>query len=623
MNTQKYPSLRTRLAIVLIVLAALFAAGVSYVLYLNFQRELREGLRHRLENITTIAALQQSGDDLINVKESGDEFFNRIHDRNVAIKRSDPELRFVYTMRKDEQGIYFVVDARLSPDEPLISEFGDRYEEPSDLLVASFDTMSQTVIESDFYTDEFGTFLSAYAPIYASDGNRVGVLGIDITANTILAQERAFLLRLMIIYLSTLPLLFIGGFVSANYLARPIVRLRDAANRISAGDFSYRITTIPGTRELAELAVDFNAMTANLSSLITDLEKRVAERTEDITRKTDQLRAASYIARQTAEIQDISLLLNLVVKLVTDQFGFYHTGIFLVNEAGDEVTLQAASSEGGREMIKKGHSLKVGTQGIVGYVAGQKRPRIALDVGSDAVFFNNPHLPLTRSEVALPLLVRGKLLGVLDIQSDKTAAFTLDDMDVLETLADQVAVAIDNARLLDESQTAFLQLEAMTAIRTREAWSHKLGTKQRVFTFTPLGLRAEKPTERDENTIDVPITLRGQKIGTISLSPRYNARWNKLDEDLMVEVATQAGLAVENIRLLEEATERAKKEQLVGELAFRFSQAVDIDSLLQTATREIGQLPGVEEATVYLADLNDPDESGSDRGNKAERRNGS
>jgi nitrate/nitrite-specific signal transduction histidine kinase len=238
----------------------------------------------------------------------------------------------------------------------------------------------------------------------------------------------------------------VGGLVSAHYLARPIMQLRDATNKISTGDFSYRISNIPETRELADLAVDFNSMTANLSSLITDLERRVSERTEAITRKTEQLRAASYIARQTSEIQDMSLLLNRVVKLVSDQFGYYHTGIFLLNVAGDEVTLQAASSEGGRHMIEKGHSLKVGTQGIVGYVAGQKKPRIALDVGTDAAFFNNPHLPMTRSEIALPLLVRSRLLGVLDIQSDKTAAFSIDDMDVLETLADQVAVAIDNAK---------------------------------------------------------------------------------------------------------------------------------------------------------------------------------
>jgi GAF domain-containing protein len=133
-------------------------------------------------------------------------------------------------------------------------------------------------------------------------------------------------------------------------------------------------------------------------------------------------------------------------------------------------------------------------------------------------------------------------------------------------------------------------------------------------------LRAEKSTEPDENTVDIPISLRGQKIGSISLARKSNVRWNKLDEDLMNEVATQAGLAVDNIRLLEEATARAKQEQIVGELAFRFSQALDIDSLLQTATRELGQLPGVEEATVYIGDITSPADGSNNRRGKTFRR---
>ena len=619
MDTGRLFSLRFRLALVLIALAALFAVGVSVVLYLNFRAELRNSLRHRLENITTLAGLQQNGDVFNQVQAQDDAFFQLVHEKNLQIKHSEPELIFVYTLRKTDEGLMFVVDAGL-PGEADISAYGDIYLEPSQTLLDNFDTMTSTVVEPEIYTDEFGSFLSGYTPIFASDGQRVGVLGVDISADTIFAQEQAFQFRLVLINVIALIMIGLLGIVAADYLARPIVRLRDAANKISAGEFSYRISEIPETRELAELAVDFNAMTANLSSLITDLERRVSERTEDITKRTEQLRAASYIARQTAEIQDLSLLLNLVVKLVSDQFGFYHAGVYLLNEAGDEVKLQASSSTGGQRMIEQGYSVKIGSPGIIGYVGSQKKPRIALDVGTDAVLFNNPDLPMTRSQIALPLLVRGKLLGVLDIHSDSANAFAFDDMDVLETLADQVAVAIDNARLLDESQAAFLQLEALTAVRTREAWNQKLGKRQRVFTYTPLGLRAEKSAESEENAVDVPITLRGQKIGTISLARKSNVRWNKLDEDLMTEVATQAGLAVDNIRLLEEATERAKQEQIVGELAFRFSQALDIDSLLQTATREFGQLPGVEETTVYIGDISSPADSSANRRAKTFRR---
>lgn len=331
------------------------------------------------------------------------------------------------------------------------------------------------------------------------------------------------------------------------------------------------------------------------------LEERVEERTAGLTRKTEQLRATSYIARKTAEVQDLATLLDTIAYLVTDQFGFYHTGIFLINEHGNQVVLQAASSEGGRRMVERGHSLTIGMQGIVGYVAAQKKPRIALDVGSDAVFFNNPDLPFTRSEVALPLLIRNKILGVLDIQSDRPQAFGLDDIDVLETLSDQIAIAIENARLLDETQAAMTQLEALTSIRTHEAWVQKLREQGRAYTYTPLGLRAEKASQQNNSkAMTAPIILRGRKIGNISIAQKGDGKWSKLDERLLEEVAGQVGLAVDNIRLLEEATQRARQEQTVGKLAAQFSKSLDLDTLLQTAARELGQLPDVSEASVFI-----------------------
>jgi GAF domain-containing protein/HAMP domain-containing protein len=604
MEINNYPTFRSRLAIVLIILAAIFGAVVSSILYINFKNELRNSLQHRLENITTLAGLQQNGDDLLMVQASGDEYFNKIHTQNVKIKLTDPDLRFVYTMRKDTQGIYFVVDARLSPDELLISEYGDRYDEPSTTLSKNFETMAGTMLEPDFYTDEFGTFLSGYTPIFTSKGELAGVLGVDISANTIRAQERAYLFRLILIYLFSLIVLVIGGLIAANYLARPIIGLRDMVDKISQGELDFRITDIPHTRELAELASDFNAMAENLSTLINDLEQRVSERTTGITKKTDQLHAASYIARQTSEAQDLTSLLDIVVNLITDQFGFYHAGIFLLNETGEEAILQTASSEGGKRMVEKGHSLTVGSQGIVGYAAAQKKVRIALDVGSDAVFFNNPDLPMTRSEVALPLLVRNKVLGILDIQSDQPQAFRMEDVDVLQTLADQVAVAIENARLLGESQAAIMQLEAVSTIRMKEAWSKKLREQKHVFTYTPLGVRAEAVTSQtDADNIKTSISLRGQEIGSIALARKDNVEWGKTDEELIREVAYQVGLAVDNLRLLEDAQQRAKQEQTIGELATRFSQSLDIDGLLQTAARELGQLPDVSEVSVFIGQL--------------------
>jgi GAF domain-containing protein len=331
------------------------------------------------------------------------------------------------------------------------------------------------------------------------------------------------------------------------------------------------------------------------------MEQRVEEQTAGLRRKSEELLAAALITRRTAAVQDLHLLLSTAAELIAGHFQFYHAGIFLLNASGNQAVLQASSSEGGRRMIAGEYSVAVGTQDIVGSVAAQRKPRIALDIGTDAVVFNNPELPMTRSEVALPLLVSDQVLGVLDIHSQVPQAFGMDDIDILQTLADQIAIAIENARLIDEAREAIHQLEALTGSRTRDAWSQKLLERDRVFTYTPLGLRAEKLSQSNEDAITAPILLRGQKIGNISVARRKNGSWSRLDKDVLDEVAGQVGLAVDNIRLLEEANQRARQEQAVGRLAARFSQSLDLDTLLQAAAHELGQLPDVVEASVTIS----------------------
>jgi GAF domain-containing protein len=409
-----------------------------------------------------------------------------------------------------------------------------------------------------------------------------------------------------LITLFTIATLDLAGYLTLSSTKIPQSNLSDWLSYV--GDyFVFAIAFIWAINllktEFKSVAEQFQSALGFLSKDRAELEQRVEERTAGLLKKTDQLRASSYIARQTATIQDLDSILKVVVDLISDQFSFYHTGIFLKNETGDEVILVASSSEGGKRMVAKGHSLKVGTQGVVGYVAEFKKARIALDIGSDPVFFNNPDLPKTRSEVALPMLIHDKLLGILDIQSDQPSAFSTEDIDVLQTLADQVAVAIENTRLLKESQTALMQIEALTAVRTREAWRQRTHEGSYTYTYTPLGIRTGKASEASEHALKIPITLRGQTIGTIMVARKDEMSWNQIDKDLISEVAYQTGLALDNVRLVEDATQRAQQEQTVGELAARFSQSMDLDSLLQTAARELGQVPDVAEVSVFIGEI--------------------
>jgi len=355
--------------------------------------------------------------------------------------------------------------------------------------------------------------------------------------------------------------------------------------------------------EFRSVAGQFQSALSFLSKDRSELEKRVEERTAGLLKKTDQLRAVSFIAHKTEEALDLADLLQTVTDLVTDQFGYYHAGIFLLNETGDEAVLQAASSDGGKRLVDKGHMLKVGSQSIVGYAASQKKPRIALDVGAEAIFFNNPELPATRSEVALPLITRNKIMGILDIQSDQPQAFSMDDIDVLQTLADQVAVALNNTRLLEDAQASLMQVEMLTTARTREAWRQKLQEDKLAYTYTPLGIRTGKESNDSNRALKIPIKLRGEQIGAISVERKDDAAWTEIDKDLISEVAYQTGLAVDNVRLVEDATARARQEQTVGELATRFSQSTDIDNLLQVAARELGQVIDVAEVSVFIGQI--------------------
>ena len=232
------------------------------------------------------------------------------------------------------------------------------------------------------------------------------------------------------------------GFVANRFLLRPLINLTELAQRLSRGDWSFRVP-LDRDDEIGTLATSLNSMADELNSLYQSLEDRVEERTR-------QVRTASEVARDAVAIRDVESLLSETVNLITSRFGFYHAGVFLLDRERENAILRAASSEGGQRMIEKGYSLSVGKVGIVGFTTGTGKPRIALDVGEDQVHFANPDLPETRSEMALPLSAGDQIIGALDVQSKDPNAFDDEDILVLQTMADQLAVAIENARLIGE-----------------------------------------------------------------------------------------------------------------------------------------------------------------------------
>ncbi len=253
--------------------------------------------------------------------------------------------------------------------------------------------------------------------------------------------------------------------------------------------FALLVNTLGRRRAEAELAesnrelLDIrDSLEQRVAERTRDLEHRstqLAERTRDLELRSSHLEAAAQVARNAAAIRDVQELLNTTVRLISDQFGFYHASIFMVDDIKQYAVLQAASSEGGKRMLERGYKREVGGDGVVGYVTGAGEPRIAFDIGEGAINFDNPDLPETRSEMAVPLKMRDRVIGALDVQSVEAKAFTTEDVRILQTLADQVALAIDNARLLQESEHSLAEAQRVQRRLTREAWDGYITERER------------------------------------------------------------------------------------------------------------------------------------------------
>jgi GAF domain-containing protein len=404
----------------------------------------------------------------------------------------------------------------------------------------------------------------------------------------------------------------------------PISELASAAAAISQGNL-YRQASVKTRDEFSLLADVFNRMVVEMRDLVQSLEQRVSERTHSLERRTSQLEAAAQVARSAAAIRDLNRLLTETVQLISERFGFYHAGIFIIDDLGEFAVLKAANSPGGQRMLARGHNLRVGQVGIVGYAAGAGRSRIALDVGADAVYFNNPDLPQTRSEMALPLKVSGKVIGVLDVQSLEPNAFAQEDVEVLQILADQIALAIESARRLEESQQALAELNAVYGERTRQSWQERLHNQALTYRY---GRPASGPANAGQAAaiketvvsssqnyeMEIPISLRGQALGAIRLRrAAEQSPWTAEEQELVRDALTQIAPALENARLLEEIQQRAHQESLVSQFATRVQTSLDLETVLRTAVNEIGAILDASRVRIRLnTDNSKPEDERND-----------
>ena len=235
----------------------------------------------------------------------------------------------------------------------------------------------------------------------------------------------------------------------------------------------------------------------DLSNERSTRNETIARETAELSKRNTQKDLANQIARNIASLSDLPSLLERTVDLIRDRFGFYHAGIFLLDSPKEYAVLGAATGEAGKRMLEQKHRLRAGQEGIVGRVVSTGTPRIALDVGADAIHFRNPLLPETRSEMALPLKVGETIIGALDVQSQLESAFVQEDIDILQTIADQLAIGIERTRLIEQMQSTVKDLTSVSDSITGQSWKQYLQRGNAIFSVSS-GIEGEE-TEYSTN----------------------------------------------------------------------------------------------------------------------------
>lgn len=383
-------------------------------------------------------------------------------------------------------------------------------------------------------------------------------------------------------------LAFILGAVFAYYVSRsisdPIKELISTFNKIEQGDLSQR-ARINSTDELGIVTVHFNRMVSRLEALQTTLEQQVLERTKQLT-------ATNEVAKAASSSLDPEELIERVVNLFPEQFGYYYAAIYLLDQGDKWAELRYATGEAGKVLKQNHHRLEVSGRNMVGSAIREKSARIAQIASQEKQRFENPLLPYTRSEISLPLIAGDRVLGALNVQSMKEADFTPQVIETMQNMASQVAIALENARLFQEAQQVIKEMRAVQQQYLMEGWQS--------FTNEHEKIEYTVGDEVHENAraLEVPISLRDQTLGQIILEGSHD--WTFEQQSLVDAVAKQAAIALENARLVSESRLAAVRERMIAEINSKIWSATTIDSILQTAVKELGRRLDASQATIEL-----------------------
>jgi len=425
---------------------------------------------------------------------------------------------------------------------------------------------------------------------------------------------------------------FAAVTITADSISEPISVLAEIAEKFAVGQLDIR-ATLNRQDEIGDLSKAYNQIAEQLQSIIGRLEQRVNDRTKELENQSNRLRVAVEIARDAATSRDLTSLLDQASRLIQERFGFYHTGVFLLDNNKEYAILTSSPTDSGKQMIANNHKVRAGEAGIVGRVAATGESRITLDTNLETSQTNNTLLPRTRSEMALPLKVQNNLIGILDVQSEQPQAFQEEDIAIMQLLADQLAIAIERTQLLQQVEQNLNDLGDAYGKFTREGWKtlnqsglishagYRFDNVRIQPIDEPPALGAEairtgntvinnyNKNSAEEYTVAIPIKLRGQSIGAVTARLKEGYTQNTIST---IELAIERlAASLESARLYEEARQRADREQAISQVTTAISASTEYEDILRTTVREIGNLLNDTEVAIQI--LGEADEQRSDR----------
>lgn len=607
---------KIRLFIGVSILGILFSALITTITYINFRKELRNDTRQRLLDIVSVSSLLVDPDAqaiLTEPEQENSGLYRTEKQKLQKIRDSAENLEYVYTMRFVGDQIEFVVDAETDPEE--ISHLGDIYFEAEPAFLKDMANLTKPMVDSVFYTDRWGTFLSAYAPLYTSEGNIDTILGIDMRVDNVLMHEKKALMISLFTFLLSVPFILISVWFLSKILVKPLREFTRTAQMVASGNFNARIP-VEGNDEIAKLANAFNMMAKQLALFISELENKVSERTKEIQQQAKFLESTTQVGKAISSILDVDKLNSQIVELIQKNFGLYYVGLFLLDDKKEWAILQAGTGEAGKKMLERKHKIKVGS-GMIGWCIKHNQLRVAQKAEKDIVRLATQELPETRSEAALPLHSRGKVIGALTIQSTESNAFDSRTLTILQMMADQVAIAIDNAELFNQSNQALEKIKIAYGETSKSSWEnivHQariIGYSYDIYGLHSIKLKKNGNQKRQNEEqihslkgnakkVKIPISIRGQHLGTFEASKKDSSEWTDDEMEFIESFIEQLGIALDSARLYQETQNRAEREKLVTEITTKIRASNNPEIILQTAIKELKKSLQAKEVQIVL-----------------------